>query len=65
MIIKFINYKILYMVDDSMVLKRSGNDEDSFVQKIDVLDLLINVIKEHEERLDILVTRLEAVAHDV
>ncbi|HUV55131.1 MAG TPA: hypothetical protein VMW03_08000 [Candidatus Krumholzibacteriaceae bacterium] len=31
----------------------------SFTEKIDVLDLIINVIKEHEEKLDELVERLE------
>ena len=31
----------------------------SFTEKIDVLDLLINVLTEHEEKLDELVERLE------
>ena len=31
----------------------------SFTEKIDVLDLLINIIKEHEEKLDELIRRLE------
>jgi len=31
----------------------------SFTEKIDVLDLLINILKEHEEKLDKLVERLE------
>jgi len=31
----------------------------SYTEKVDVLDLLINVIKEHEEKLDKLVERLE------
>ena len=31
----------------------------SFTEKIDVLDLIINVVKEHEEKLDELVERLE------
>lgn len=31
-----------------------------FTEKIDVLDLLINIIREHEEKLDELVERLEA-----
>jgi len=30
-----------------------------FTEKIDVLDLLINLLREHEEKLDKLVTRLE------
>ena len=30
----------------------------SFSSKIDVLDLLIDIIKEHEERMDSLVERL-------
>ncbi|MBA7490042.1 hypothetical protein ES702_00576 [subsurface metagenome] len=32
----------------------------SFTEKIDVLELLINILREHEEKLDELVTRLEA-----
>jgi len=31
----------------------------SFTEKMDVLDLLINIIKEHEEKLDELISRLE------
>lgn len=31
----------------------------SFTEKIDVLDLLINIIKEHEEKLDEIISRLE------
>jgi len=34
----------------------------SFTEKIDVLDLLINILKEHEEKLDQLVERLEKAA---
>ena len=30
----------------------------SFTEKIDVLDLLINILKEHEQKLDQIVTRL-------
>ncbi|MHA1285980.1 MAG: hypothetical protein ACTSPB_01130 [Candidatus Thorarchaeota archaeon] len=37
-------------------------DDNTFTQKIDVLDLLINVIREEEEKLEELVTRLEIVA---
>ena len=33
----------------------------SFTEKIDVLDLIINVVKEHEEKLDELVERLEKI----
>ena len=32
----------------------------SYTEKIDVLELLINILREHEEKLDELVTRLEA-----
>ena len=32
----------------------------SFTEKIDVLDMIINILREHEEKLDELVTRLEA-----
>jgi len=31
----------------------------SYTEKIDVLDLLINVLREHEEKLDELVERME------
>jgi uncharacterized coiled-coil protein SlyX len=33
----------------------------SFTEKVDVLDLLINVLREHEENLDRLVARMEAL----
>lgn len=36
----------------------------SFTEKIDVLDLLINIIKEHEEKLDQLVERIEILLAD-
>jgi len=36
----------------------------SFTEKMDVLDLLINILREHEEKLDELVTRLEAVCRE-
>lgn len=36
------------------------NEHSSYdVQKIDVLDLIINVLREHERKLDTLVSRLE------
>jgi len=31
----------------------------SFTEKIDVLDMLINILREHEEKLDELVARIE------
>jgi len=31
----------------------------SFTEKIDVLDMLITILREHEEKLDELVTRIE------
>lgn len=34
----------------------------SYTEKIDVLDLLINILREHEEKLDELVERLEIVS---
>lgn len=34
----------------------------SFTEKIDVLDLLINILREHEERLDDLISRFEGAA---
>jgi len=33
----------------------------SFTEKIDVLDLLINIIKEHEQKLDEITERLETI----
>jgi len=33
----------------------------SFTEKVDVLDLIINILQEHEQKLDELVTRLEAL----
>jgi len=32
-----------------------------FTEKIDVLDLLINLLREHEEKLDELIIRLEGL----
>ena len=32
----------------------------SYTEKIDVLELIINILREHEEKLDELVARLEA-----
>ena len=37
----------------------------SFTEKIDVLDLLINILREHEEKLDQLVDRLEIVSQTI
>jgi CheY-like chemotaxis protein len=37
----------------------------SFTEKIDVLDLLINILREHEEKLDTLVERLEIVSQTI
>lgn len=37
----------------------------SFTEKIDVLDLLINILREHEEKLDTLVERLEVVSKTI
>jgi len=34
----------------------------SFTEKVDVLDLLIKILEEHEKRLDQLIARLERVA---
>ena len=33
----------------------------SFTEKVDVLDLIINILRDHEERLDALVARMEAL----
>ena len=33
----------------------------SFTEKVDVLDLLINILREHEEKLDTLVERMETM----
>jgi CheY-like chemotaxis protein len=37
----------------------------AFTEKIDVLDLLINILREHEEKLDTLVDRLEIVSKTI
>lgn len=36
-----------------------GYREPTFTEKIDVLDLMINILRDHEEKLDKIVTRLE------
>jgi len=36
--------------------------QGEFTSRIDVLDLLINILREHEEKIDLLVERLETVA---
>jgi len=36
----------------------------SFTEKMDVLDLIINILQEHEQKLDKLVTRLEALVSE-
>lgn len=33
----------------------------SYTEKMDVLDMLINILREHEEKLDVFVERLEVV----
>ena len=38
---------------------------DKFVEKIDTLDLIINCLKEHEDKLDELVARFEEVSEMV
>lgn len=37
----------------------------SFTEKIDVLDLIINTLNEHEKKLDSLVTRLEEITENL
>ena len=37
----------------------------SCTEKIDVLDLLINILQDHEAKLDELVSRLEAAEGDI
>lgn len=44
-----------------METQKEGYKMDEYVAKIDVLDLLINLLREHEEKLDQLVTRLETL----
>jgi len=38
-------------------------DENNFVEKIDVLDLLVNILKEHEQKFEELVEQLERVTY--
>ena len=43
--------------------ERGGREmSDPFVTKVDVLDFLIETLKEHEKNLDALIYRLETVA---
>lgn len=44
---------------------RSISENMTFTEKIDVLDLLINILREHEEKLDELVERLEIVSRTI
>jgi len=37
----------------------------SFTEKIDVLDLLIDTIKDHEKKLDSLIYEFEKIAHSI
>ncbi len=37
----------------------------SFTKKIDVLDILINILSKHEEKIDKLVTRLEEITENL
>ena len=37
----------------------------SYTEKVDVLELLINCLKEHEDKIDSLVSRLETVSEMV
>lgn len=39
-----------------------GVEAMSYVEKIDVLELLISVLQEHEKKLDEIVSRLETVS---
>jgi len=34
---------------------------EEFDRKMDALDLIINVLKEHERKLDLLISRLEVI----
>jgi len=38
------------------------DDDSRYTQKIDVLDLLINILKEHEEKLEEQVVKMEKIA---
>jgi len=46
-----------------MVVRPFNNDEgySKFPEKIDVLELIISILGEHEKKLDELVTKLEVV----
>jgi len=46
-----------------MVLKSFKDEGDPrYGQKVDVLDLLINLLREHEEKLDEITTKLEIIS---
>ena len=42
-----------------------GERKMSFTEKIDVLDLIINTLNEHEQKLDELTERLEVIIETV
>ena len=46
-----------------MVVRPFNSDEgdSKFPEKIDVLELIINILGEHEKKLDELVTKLEVI----
>lgn len=45
-----------------MIYGLPKDGDNRFTEKIDVLDLLINIIHEHEEKLDLLVEKMEIIA---
>ena len=42
-----------------------AGEKMSFTEKIDVLELLVGILAEHEKKLDIITKRLEAVTKSV
>lgn len=67
-----LNESMIHIVAPLLPYKRDGvtdsftmygiRKSSEYTQKIDVLDLLINIIRDHEEKLDELVEGLELVA---
>lgn len=56
---------VLYSLYAEPPRTSAASDKMSFTEKIDVLDLLINILREHEEKLDTLVERLEIVSQTI
>jgi len=50
------------MAPQTPYVKHVNKMNMSYTEKIDVLDMIITILREHEEKIDLLVERLETVA---